>query len=56
LKILEVHLKFKAPLANNTEEWPNLIKAERKGELIALFNNGDIQRLILDVFLLRPML
>lgn len=40
LKILEIDLKFKAPLPTSGEEWPLIIKNERHGELVAHFANG----------------
>lgn len=40
LKILEIDLKFKAPLPSSSEEWPLIIKNERHGELVAHFANG----------------
>lgn len=41
LKIVEVHVKFLAPSANDQNEWPMTIINERKGEIIAFFSNGD---------------
>jgi len=48
-------VKFLAPQPTS-DEWPNTIKNERTGELIAYFSNGDSQKLILDGLLLRPKL
>lgn len=56
LKIVEIDVKFLAPSPFSSEEWPNIIKNDRVGELIAYFTNGDSQKLILDGFLLRPKL
>jgi hypothetical protein len=56
LKILDVHVKFLAPNPSDLTEWPMTILNERKGELVAYFNNGDIQNLFLDGELLRPKL
>ena len=56
LKIVEIDIKFLAPQPSDNNEWPLIIKNERHGELIASFNNGDVQRLSLDAFLLRPKL
>ena len=54
LKIVEVHVKFMAPPATETSEWPMIIRNERSGELIAYFSNGDQQKLFLDGVLMRP--
>ena len=54
LKIVEVSLKFKAPPPSDTAEWPMTILNERKGELIAHFNNGDTQKLFIDAIMMRP--
>lgn len=40
LKIVEMHIKFKAP-SPTSDEWLQIIKSERHGELIAYFSNGD---------------
>jgi hypothetical protein len=56
LKVLEMEVKFLAPSPFSNEEWPNTIKNERHGELVAYFSNGDVQKLSLDGFLLRPKL
>ena len=40
LKIVEIHIKFNAP-SPSSEEWSQIIKNERHGELIAYFANGD---------------
>jgi hypothetical protein len=54
LKIVEVSLKFKAPLPSETKDWPMTIFNKRSGELIAHFNNGDSQKLFIDAVLMRP--
>ena len=41
LKIVDVHVKFLVPTASDNSEWPMTIMNERKGELVAFFNNGD---------------
>ena len=41
LKIVEVHVKFLAPVQSDTKEWPMTIFNERSGELITYFANGD---------------
>jgi len=41
LKIVEVHVKFLAPPASDSSEWPMTIFNERQGVLIAYFANGD---------------
>ena len=56
LKIVEIHVKFKAPQPNDSVAWPMTIFNESKGELIAYFANGDQQKLYLDGVLLRPKL
>lgn len=40
LKIIEIDIKFKAPSPSNGDEWPMIIRNERKGELVAQFSNG----------------
>jgi hypothetical protein len=37
LKIVEICVKFLAPKADNTTDWPMTIFNERSGELIAYF-------------------
>ena len=54
LKIVEIHVKFLAPPASDTKEWPMTIFSERSGDLIAYFANGDQQKLFLDGVLMRP--
>lgn len=54
LKIVEIHVKFKAPPPAQSEEWPMTIKNERHGEMVAYFANGDQQKLFLDGYLMRP--
>ena len=56
LKIVEIHVKFKAPLPSDSAAWPMTIFNECNGELIAYFANGDQQKLFLDGVLLRPKL
>jgi hypothetical protein len=41
LKIVEISIKFLAPSPSNGDEWPMIIKNERKGELVAHFANGE---------------
>jgi len=53
---VEIHLKFLTPTVSNNEEWPNIMRVEKSGELEALFSNGDKQSLILDGILHRPKL
>lgn len=56
MKIVEISIKLLAPSPFSNEEWPITIKNERHGEVTAFFSNGDVQKLILDAFLLRPKL
>lgn len=54
LKIVELHVKFNAPKAGDTEEWPLTIANQRKGELQVSFSNGVNQTFTLEGALLRP--
>ena len=54
LKIVELHVKFLAPKATELDEWSMIMKNERKGELVASFQNGDAQKFTLNGQLLRP--
>jgi len=54
--IVEIHVKFLNPHPGNNEEWPNIIKNERQGEVVVFFANGHQQRLALEGLLLRPKL
>ena len=37
LKIVELHVKFIAPKAADTQEWPMIMRNERHGELVAAY-------------------
>lgn len=54
MKIVEVHVKFAAPSPSDHASWPLYPMDERKGEIIAYFDNRDQQKLHLDGVLLRP--
>jgi len=54
LKIVELHVKFMAPKAADTAEWPMIMNNERSGKLIASFQNGDTQKFSLHGLMLRP--
>ena len=56
LKIVELHVKFIAPKPADLQEWPMIMKNERRGELVASFQNGDAQQFALHGILLRPKL
>ena len=48
LKIVELHVKFLAPKSTELDEWSMIMKNERKGELVASFQNGDAQKFTLN--------
>lgn len=53
-KIVDVSVRFKAPKASNTEEWPMIMNLPRQGVLTANFANGETQKFFLEGQLLRP--
>lgn len=54
-KIVDISVKFKAPKANNNDEWPMVINTPRQGILTANFANGETQKFFLEGEMLRPM-
>jgi hypothetical protein len=54
--VLEVYLKLLAPPPSNHDLWPLILKTDHSGVLLAHFNQGDTQTLLLNARLLRAML